>query len=54
MGCKNSPAKTKRHITENSDGYVPFAVYLSLLLLNYFLIQNPYGVYFLTKKHQHT
>ena len=24
MGCKNSPAKTKRHITENDDGYVPF------------------------------
>ena len=37
MGCKNSPAKTKRHITENSDGYVPFCGFGFIYKLNYII-----------------
>ena len=33
--AKNSPIKARKHITENDDGYVPFAVYLFLMFKFY-------------------
>ncbi|HJI85024.1 MAG TPA: hypothetical protein OIM16_07135 [Oscillospiraceae bacterium] len=50
MGCKNSPAKTKRHITENSDGYVPFCGLFILIVAELFLNPKPIWVLFFNKK----